>query len=116
MGAADGQFWRGAFELVVGDWATAGSVGADVGLVVGIAGDDGIGGVGINPGATEVCDGIDNNCDGQIDGVIVTPVTPLTSSETQSIPGIADVTVESGSEGDIEFVNQTYQLSIGTDL
>ncbi len=44
----------------------------------------------------------------------VNPVTPLTSSVTLPNAGLGEFTIESGSDGDIEFVNQSFQLSNGT--
>ncbi len=44
----------------------------------------------------------------------VNPVTPLTSSVTLPNGGLGEFTIESGFDGAIEFVNQSFQLSNGT--
>jgi hypothetical protein len=69
---------------------------------------DGSGGGGDGSG------GGGNGSGGSVAGV--GPITPLTSSVTLPNGGLGESTTESGFDGDIEFVNEEFQLSNGTTL
>ncbi|MEZ4960186.1 MAG: MopE-related protein [Saprospiraceae bacterium] len=97
------------------------------GELIETSGDCNDGDPAINPAATEVCDGVDNNCDGQTDNGVLTTYYADTDGDgfgdpanstmacSQPVGYISDNTDCDDSDGN-EFPGQTWYLDFDGDL